>query len=220
MKKKVCTILALASCCTAAARAADPPAVPESLLACSKLEDPGDRVRCYDAQIAPSNASPPATPAPSGASAPVTAPGALATSPNAVSPAAAPAPIAPAVAPAAAAVAPAAAVVPPKEPAAAPAITAKQFGSDSMPASARPLRQKQKPSPLLSSIKSLQTVGTAPRYVISLANGQVWRQEGASNATFFFRVGEDVRIEHGAFGSYHLFTSATGPNWIQVIRVQ
>jgi len=59
------------------------------------------------------------------------------------------------------------------------------------------------------------------RYVISLANGQVWRQVEASDITLFFRVGDNVRIEKGALGSYHLFTGATGSSsWVQVTRVQ
>jgi hypothetical protein len=37
----------------------------------------------------------------------------------------------------------------------------------------------------------------------------------------FFRVGDDVRIEKGAMGSYHLFTAATGSRtWVQVVRIE
>lgn len=48
--KNTLAIVALASCITALCRAASPP-VPENLLACRRLPDEGQRVRCYDAQI-------------------------------------------------------------------------------------------------------------------------------------------------------------------------
>jgi hypothetical protein len=58
-------------------------------------------------------------------------------------------------------------------------------------------------------------------FAISLANGQVWRQEEASHIALFFRVGDDVRIEKGTLGSYHMSTAATGSkNWVRVTRVQ
>src|SRR6185312_13855595 len=45
-------IVALTSGLSIAARAESPPTVPESLLACAKLQDSAERVRCYDAQVA------------------------------------------------------------------------------------------------------------------------------------------------------------------------
>jgi hypothetical protein len=58
-------------------------------------------------------------------------------------------------------------------------------------------------------------------YAISLANGQVWRQEEASDVSLFFRVGDGVRIEKGALGSYHMSTATTGTkNWVRVTRIQ
>jgi hypothetical protein len=58
-------------------------------------------------------------------------------------------------------------------------------------------------------------------YAISLANGQIWRQEEASDVSLFFRVGDGVRIEKGALGSYHMSTAATGTkNWVRVTRIQ
>jgi len=73
---------------------------------------------------------------------------------------------------------------------------------------------------LLSSITAMRTVGQQ-KYAISLANGQVWRQEEASPISLFFRVGDNVRIEKGTLGSYHMSTDTTGTkNWVRVTRVQ
>lgn len=194
--KKLCAMLALASCFSAACRAVDPPTVPEDIAACSKLEDAGERIRCYDARLPPQKAPPAATPVAPPVPAVTAAPAAAlpAAPPRAASPTAAPV---------------------------APASPTEQFGSNSLPASARPRTKKPRSTPtLLSSITTLNTDGPAHRYIISLANGQVWRQEGASDVTVFFRVGQDVRIEEGAFGSYHLFTSSTGTHWLQVTRIQ
>lgn len=60
--KKTLAIVALASCVTALCRAANPPPVPENLLACRKLPEEGQRVRCYDAQIDKMSASVAAAP--------------------------------------------------------------------------------------------------------------------------------------------------------------
>src|SRR5690242_6791733 len=50
--KNALAVVALASFISAACRAASPaPPVPDGLLACRKLQDEGERVRCYDAQI-------------------------------------------------------------------------------------------------------------------------------------------------------------------------
>ena len=57
-------------------------------------------------------------------------------------------------------------------------------------------------------------------WLISLANGQVWRQEG-TQITAFFKTGDDVLIDRGALGSYHLSTPRLGAkNWVQVTRVK
>src|SRR6185437_5044882 len=50
--KNALAIVALTSGLSIAARAESPPTVPESLLACAKLQDSAERVRCYDAQVA------------------------------------------------------------------------------------------------------------------------------------------------------------------------
>lgn len=154
-------IVALASCIVPLCRAASPPQVPDSLLACRKLQDDGARVRCYDTQIAKLTGE-----------------------------------------------------------TAAPAPAAAGFGKETLPPAARPKNESQDEPALISSITALHSVGSQT-YAITLANGQVWRQEAASKLAVFFRVGDDVRIEKGALGSYHLSTSRTGAkNWVRVTRIQ
>lgn len=162
--KNALAIVALASCIVPLCRAASPPPVPESLLACRKLQDDGERVRCYDAQITK-----------------LIAP----TAPTGTAPAA-----------------------------------AARFGEETLPPTAHPETQHQEETALLSTITALRKGASGP-YAISLANGQVWRQEDSSQVTQFFRVGDDVRIERAALGSYHLSTTRTGSkNWVRVTRVQ
>jgi hypothetical protein len=182
--KNAVAIVALASCFTAVCRAASPTPVPENLLACGKLQDAGERVRCYDTQIAAMNAQAAATAAPTVA--PPTAPRSTPTS---------------------------AAVTPEQS------STAK-FGEETLPPTARPKKRPQQETTLHSSITAMRAVGSQT-YAISLSNGQVWRQEGASHAALFFRVGDDVRIEKGALDSYHMSTAGTGSkNWVRVTRIQ
>ena len=72
---------------------------------------------------------------------------------------------------------------------------------------------------MLSSITSIQQV--QPKvFIIALANGQVWRQEG-TQITVFIRPGDEARIEKGFMGSYRLTTSSIGTrNWVRVTRIQ
>jgi hypothetical protein len=95
----------------------------------------------------------------------------------------------------------------------------KQFGEENLPRALRPLRAGEETT-LLSSIKALRAVGPQT-YAISLSNGQVWRQEEGSHIALFFHVGDDVRIEKGALGSYHMSAAATGSkNWVRVTRIE
>jgi hypothetical protein len=162
-------IAALTSCFAAVCRTASPAAVPENLVACSKLPDPGERVRCYDTQIAAMIAQGAHTAAP--------------------------------------------AATAPKQPSNA------TFGEELLPLTSRSKAPARAESALLSSITAVSQIG--PKlFVISLANGQVWSQEG-SQITTFFHVGDDARIERGALGSYHLSTTAAGQkNWVLVTRIQ
>jgi hypothetical protein len=94
------------------------------------------------------------------------------------------------------------------------------FGQETLPPAARPKTSTQDEPALLSSITAMRPAGRAT-YAISLANGQIWRQEEASDVSLFFRVGDGVRIEKGALGSYHMSTAATGTkNWVRVTRIQ
>ena len=106
---------------------------------------------------------------------------------------------------------------PPRAPAAAS--SPEQFGEENRPRALRPLRAEEDTT-LLSSIKAMRAVGPEA-YAISLSNGQVWRQEEGSHVALFFHVGDNVRIEKGALGSYHMSTAATGSkNWVRVTRIQ
>ncbi len=93
-----------------------------------------------------------------------------------------------------------------------------QFGQELLPRNTRPA-QSENERALLSSITALQQV-RPKTYYISLSNGQVWRQEGMQIMAFF-HVGDDVRIEKGALGSYHMSTARIGAkNWVDVTRIQ
>ncbi len=57
-------------------------------------------------------------------------------------------------------------------------------------------------------------------YIFSLANGQVWREEG-SEVAFFVRAGDPVHIKRASLGSYHMWTPGLGEkNWMYVRRVR
>src|SRR6185437_16235660 len=155
--------------------------VPESLLACRKLPDQSERVRCYDAQIDKLSGTVAASSAPTASTAAVAR--AATTAPVAAS--------------------------------AAPAQSAAKFGAETLPSTSRPTTPKEDTA-LLSSITAKQSVGSN-LYAFALANGQVWRQEESSQVSLFFRVGDNVRIEKGTMGSYHMSTvSAGAKNWVRV----
>jgi len=158
-------IVAVISSVVPLCRAASAPPVPPSLLACRNLQDDGERVRCYDTQIAKLTGE------------------AVARSTAATS-------------------------------------TAARFGQETLPPAAQPKSQLPEETALLSRVSALSK-GRSGTYTISLANGQVWRQEEASQVAQFFRVGDNVRIEKAALGSYHMSTASTGAkNWIRVTRIQ
>jgi len=209
--KNALVCAAVASCLATAGHAATPssPApVPEQLLACSKLQDESARVRCYDQQIAAMNAAAAkaATPAPAAATASATAPAGAST----------PAPSAGTTAPARTAPAAAAASSGPSGPQAGSA--EQEFGKESLPRTAREKRPESEPT-LVSTITDIHSPGLSI-YLITLANGQVWRQEG-STLTSFFRTGYDVKIEKAMLGSYQMSTPQTGEkNWVRVTRVR
>lgn len=232
--KYALAIAVVASCFAPVCPAASPPAPsPEALLACAKLQDPAERVRCYDAQVA--TMSPPAAPdAATGASAPAV-PAAAAPAPPPAR-AAAPEPSAPS----ASAVASSANVEPPPVRAAAPepaasaaasapaaraaATSAKveqppavKFGAEFLPPASRPPAPEEERL-LRSSITQVSKHG-ATVFLFSLSNGQVWREEGSQYT--FFHAGDDVSIAKGALGSYRMSAAALGTkNWVRVTRIQ
>jgi hypothetical protein len=199
--KHASVIISIGSCVAAACRAASGAPVPENLLACARLPDPLVRVRCYDAQIAAMTGAaegPPTFSREPSVHTPSTAPAApvAATPPPPASTPAAAAPVVPAAP---------AAMPPPK------------FGEEQLPSNARATPPPEEEA-LVSSIVAIRPIRESV-YLISLANGQVWRQDG-SQVTLLFRVGHEVRIERGAFGSYHMSASALGAkNWVLVKRI-
>jgi len=198
--KHTLAIVAVISTIVPLCQAASPLPVPESLLACRKLQDDGERVRCYDAQIAKLIA-----PASAAGSAP-----AISSAPVASQAPAHPGPAAPA--------APTASAAPAAQTAATS--SAATFGAETLPPAAHPKTQHQEETALLSSITALRKASSGT-YTISLSNGQIWRQEESSQVAQFLRVGDDVRIEKAAFGSYHMSTASTGAkNWVRVTRIQ
>jgi hypothetical protein len=187
-----------------AAHAAGAPTPPANLVDCSQISDPGERLKCYDTQMAAMKAA-------AGASA--TSPPAAAAPPPVARPpaaAAAPKPAAPAVATPAA----------PADTTPAPALTAEEkFGAVGLPRAKREKVEKAD-KVLLSTIASIREV--RPKlWLIVLANGQTWLQDG-TQITMFFRQGYDVRIEKGLLeGDFRMSTSQTGAkNWVRVSRVQ
>ena len=214
--KNALVIAALASSLTVVCQAAP---VPENLLACSKVEDPAERVKCYDAQIeamkaAAGSSSSPATGAVQAlsthksAAAPVAPAGqsnAPVSSSSLVASTKGPTP----GTPSAATGAPLPTVAP----------TPESFGQEQLPRSTRAADSREDES-LKSRINALSASGSN-EYMISLENGQIWRQLEPNTTSTFFRVGDDVHIEKGALGSYHLWCVSTGAkNWILVRRMR
>jgi hypothetical protein len=192
-------LLVLASCCVTAGHAASAQTPPANLLVCARMSDPGERLRCYDTQMAAMGvvrANPP--------TAAVAAPAAPTT------------PAAPSTAPAPSAVASVAAPAPPAPP--APLPPEAKFGADDLKLAARP--KEAKADRVLESVITSIHEARPKVFIIALANGQIWRQEG-TQITSFFRVGFVAHIERGVFGEYRMSTHQTGEkNMVQVTRIQ
>ena len=185
--------LALTLLALTVAHAASAPTPPANLVVCSQVSDPGERLKCYDTQIPPPSTNSPSTGLPP----------AVTAAPKG-EPAPAPTNSAPIVTPEA-------------------APTAEQkFGAESLPSVAREKVVKSD-RVLLSTIASVHEIRSevgSKIFNISLANGQLWRQEGTT-ITRFFRAGDDVRIEEGLLGDYRMSTSQTGAkNWVKVVRIR
>ena len=154
------------------------------------MSEPGERLKCYDTQMAAMLAasSPPAATAPAVLAAAKTEPAAVAASP-----------------------------LPKASPAAAP-VAEQKFGADDLPPAAR-TKEEKSDTVLLSSIASIREV--RPKlWIIVLANGQIWLQEG-TQITVFFRAGYDVRIEKGLLGDYRMSSAQIGEkNMVKITRIQ
>lgn len=211
--KNALVALAVASCLAAAADAASPPPVPESLLACARLKDATERVRCYDAQVAALSRSTKGTPAEDAAASRATAPAPIAASPVPT------VTRLPSKAPASAAAPEAAAAAPVQASAAVPdRASAARFGEEFLPLSERPAPIHGEQA-LVSSITAVREVRQS-LYEITLANGQIWQQDG-SRTTKFLRAGDEIHIERHSLGSYHLSCARIGAkNWMYVTRIR
>ena len=224
--KTALAIATLASCLTltTAARAQGAPPVPQGLLACEKIQDTAERVRCYDEQVAAmKRAASGAAPASAAATAPAAAStpsggaeGAPAAAPRAA-PAASSIPAAP-PAPALPARSDREAQPEASEAGSAAPSTARSFGQEELPQSQRP-KTSRKNETLESSITGVSK-DSRGIYMFSLANGQIWREEG-SEVALFVRTGDPVRIKRASLGSYHMWTPGVGAkNWMYVRRIQ
>jgi hypothetical protein len=164
---------------------------PENLVACARLPDPAARLHCYDTQM--------------------TAMGVVVAAPPA-------APLAPALpTPASPNTAPAPAVASAGAPPAAVAPQGK-FGEEDLRQAARP--KEEKADKVMESVITSIHEARPKLYIIVLANGQIWMQEG-TQMTYFFRVGYNARIEKGFLGDYRMSTHETGDkNMVKVTRIQ
>ncbi|HEV7633199.1 MAG TPA: hypothetical protein VGO41_09445 [Steroidobacteraceae bacterium] len=162
-------------------------AAPESMRACSRLQDSLQRLVCYDREFAVLDAAAGTAAAP-----------------------AAPIPAAAVAAPASAASTSAAST------SAAP--VAAQFGDELVSRKTRPAKGSTEAS-LTAGVTALRE-DQRGTWVISLDNGQVWRQQEVG-MPFPLRTGETVRIDKGVLGSYMLTRVVEGwTRWIRVTRVK
>jgi hypothetical protein len=93
-----------------------------------------------------------------------------------------------------------------------------KFGEENLKKEKRPAAAPSD-KVMLSTIASIKEV--RPKlFLIVLANGQIWLQEG-TQITSFFKAGYDARIEKGLFGDYRMSTVQTGEqNMVRVSRIQ
>ena len=164
---------------------------PENLVACARLPDPAARLHCYDTQMSAMGVLVAAPPAPPAPPVPTPASPNTATAPTAVASAGAPP----------ASVAPEA-----------------KFGVEDLKQAARP--KEAQPDRVMESVITAIHEARPNLYIIVLANGQIWMQEG-TQITYFFRVGYNAHIEKGYLGDYRMSTRETGEkNMVKVTRIQ
>jgi hypothetical protein len=189
-------------------QAADATCVPQ---ACLQLEDPLERVACYDRAFGRAGAAQPTSSvtasAPAAVAAPAAAvvPGAIAAAPGSASAASVPASATPAVS---------AAGSVPAGPVAAAAATARPPASetvDDFGLSEQTRREREGRTALdsISATAAQVSRSGVDRIVVTLDNGQVWMQADP-NDDLRINPGDPVTIERAALGSYKLIVPKRG----------
>jgi hypothetical protein len=123
-------------------------------------------------------------------------------------------------APAAAPVAPVTATPPVPAVAATPAAS-EAFGDEQVKRPVKELKVKAGPENLQATVASLKEMRKG-LFRITLDNEQVWEQ-GETTSLFRVDVGDTVRIERGALGSYRMARVADNGRaggWVQVNRLK
>ena len=92
-----------------------------------------------------------------------------------------------------------------------------QFGSEALP---RVQAQRQRTGSITSEVVNLQRNDNG-KFVVTLANGQVWRQlDGDTTPEFYVRRGpRNVTISRGFLGSYNMLFDKGGA-YYKVVRVK
>lgn len=88
--------------------------------------------------------------------------------------------------------------------------TPEEFGTRGSAIAKKRAEEQKAQSPDVTAIEGVVTALTrAPHgeWVVTLNNGQVWRQKQAQT-TFVLKVGEAVSIKRGALGSYRMTNSS------------
>jgi hypothetical protein len=97
-------------------------------------------------------------------------------------------------------------------------VSSPQFGQESLARKARPVADSE-PSSLTSKVTGLRPVDVGIS-LITLENGQVWRQQEPAR-DFYANVGDTVRIEKGVLGSFRLVKEGRGGGrWVRVARLK
>jgi hypothetical protein len=101
---------------------------------------------------------------------------------------------------------PVAAAAPPaaKPPAVKPILPEAQFGAELLPKEVRQATgQPQEADAISAALKSFSYTALG-RVIVTLGNGQVWRQIDGDNAKFRAKQGDLITIARGLFGSYNM----------------
>ncbi len=168
----------------------------DRLVNCADIRDSGERLACFDREVAPLARARMAS-----APTPTSPPLAAVAAPRSVLP---PAPTpAPAASPSAS---------PPSSPA-----SASTFGAEQL---AKPRVADDEPAQVLHAKISALRAGASGSFVVTLDNGQAWRHEDQHQGSFL-KVGEAITIQKGTLGSYRLTRDVgAARNWIRVTRIR